>query len=173
MYFLILCYFFILFFFFLMIRRPPRSTLFPYTTLFSAISRKAAGTSSLGRSNFGKSNFGSSKIELTGAAAFTGLDFTLVVASVMALLRHRAAACPALRTRRRRSDASNGSRLVPAANVLHSAERRAITRPLYNTGYGAMQHNYCIAKCRRRGGSEETPATVVRSEVTEIAGEFS
>src|SRR3990170_7132992 len=29
------CYcFFFLFFFFLMIRRPPRSTLFPYTTLF-------------------------------------------------------------------------------------------------------------------------------------------
>src|SRR6266511_5910510 len=27
-------YFFISFFFFLMIRRPPRSTLFPYTTLF-------------------------------------------------------------------------------------------------------------------------------------------
>src|SRR5215471_20247873 len=29
---LVLCY--LLFFFFLMIRRPPRSTLFPYTTLF-------------------------------------------------------------------------------------------------------------------------------------------
>src|SRR5690349_25134134 len=28
------CYFLYLFFFFLMIRRPPRSTLFPYTTLF-------------------------------------------------------------------------------------------------------------------------------------------
>src|SRR5256885_10105314 len=28
----------ILFFFFLMIRRPPRSTLFPYTTLFRSIS---------------------------------------------------------------------------------------------------------------------------------------
>src|SRR5256712_5031662 len=28
---------FILFFFFLMIRRPPRSTLFPYTTLFRSI----------------------------------------------------------------------------------------------------------------------------------------
>src|SRR5690349_25123442 len=28
------CYFPVLFFFFLMIRRPPRSTLFPYTTLF-------------------------------------------------------------------------------------------------------------------------------------------
>src|SRR5215475_14807782 len=28
------CIFFFFFFFFLMIRRPPRSTLFPYTTLF-------------------------------------------------------------------------------------------------------------------------------------------
>src|SRR6266851_8866225 len=35
----ILCYFNILFFFFLMIRRPPRSTLFPYTTLFRSRSR--------------------------------------------------------------------------------------------------------------------------------------
>src|SRR5216684_2967288 len=32
--FLILLIFFSVFFFFLMIRRPPRSTLFPYTTLF-------------------------------------------------------------------------------------------------------------------------------------------
>src|SRR5216683_6905021 len=31
-----LTFFFILFFFFLMIRRPPRSTLFPYTTLFQS-----------------------------------------------------------------------------------------------------------------------------------------
>src|SRR2546427_727322 len=30
-------YFFFLFFFFLMIRRPPRSTLFPYTTLFRSV----------------------------------------------------------------------------------------------------------------------------------------
>src|SRR2546430_9765388 len=29
---------FVLFFFFLMIRRPPRSTLFPYTTLFRSVS---------------------------------------------------------------------------------------------------------------------------------------
>src|SRR2546422_8921846 len=29
-----ICHFYLLFFFFLMIRRPPRSTLFPYTTLF-------------------------------------------------------------------------------------------------------------------------------------------
>src|SRR5256885_8719436 len=32
------------FFFFLMIRRPPRSTLFPYTTLFRSISPPAATT---------------------------------------------------------------------------------------------------------------------------------
>src|SRR5256885_16303728 len=31
-------YIFFFFFFFLMIRRPPRSTLFPYTTLFRSIS---------------------------------------------------------------------------------------------------------------------------------------
>src|SRR5256886_14319782 len=30
-------YFFFFFFFFLMIRRPPRSTLFPYTTLFRSV----------------------------------------------------------------------------------------------------------------------------------------
>src|SRR5205823_12969668 len=49
-----LCYYFVLlysvsfFFFFLMIRRPPRSTLFPYTTLFRSIRvlppRRGAGS---------------------------------------------------------------------------------------------------------------------------------
>src|SRR5437773_2733395 len=34
LYLYILLFFFYFFFFFLMIRRPPRSTLFPYTTLF-------------------------------------------------------------------------------------------------------------------------------------------
>src|SRR2546430_15655049 len=33
-----------LFFFFLMIRRPPRSTLFPYTTLFRSISTSSPPT---------------------------------------------------------------------------------------------------------------------------------
>src|SRR5690242_21016950 len=32
---------YLIFFFFLMIRRPPRSTLFPYTTLFRSVSRGA------------------------------------------------------------------------------------------------------------------------------------
>src|SRR5574337_1932004 len=32
-------FFFLFFFFFLMIRRPPRSTLFPYTTLFRSVRR--------------------------------------------------------------------------------------------------------------------------------------
>src|SRR5262249_61531279 len=33
---------FLSFFFFLMIRRPPRSTLFPYTTLFRSVSRASS-----------------------------------------------------------------------------------------------------------------------------------
>src|SRR5437773_8179473 len=36
-----------LFFFFLLIRRPPRSTLFPYTTLFRSV-RRPAGTAVVG-----------------------------------------------------------------------------------------------------------------------------
>src|SRR2546429_2728456 len=35
--------FFNYFFFFLMIRRPPRSTLFPYTTLFRSLSARKSG----------------------------------------------------------------------------------------------------------------------------------
>src|SRR5215467_15627082 len=35
---LVVIFFFVIFFFFLMIRRPPRSTLFPYTTLFRSAS---------------------------------------------------------------------------------------------------------------------------------------
>src|ERR1043165_10173367 len=37
------CVSFVFFFFFLMIRRPPRSTLFPYTTLFRSDKRCDAG----------------------------------------------------------------------------------------------------------------------------------
>src|SRR3954449_757765 len=37
----VVCYFFLFFFFFfLMIRRPPRSTLFPYTTLFRSVDQR-------------------------------------------------------------------------------------------------------------------------------------
>src|SRR6476620_12539195 len=39
---LMLLWFFFFFFFFLMIRRPPRSTLFPYTTLFRSTPSMAA-----------------------------------------------------------------------------------------------------------------------------------
>src|SRR2546429_3113386 len=35
---------FVFLFFFLMIRRPPRSTLFPYTTLFRSAPRRRSGT---------------------------------------------------------------------------------------------------------------------------------
>src|SRR2546425_8009620 len=37
-----------MFFFFLMIRRPPRSTLFPYTTLFRSLLRRLALPTALG-----------------------------------------------------------------------------------------------------------------------------
>src|SRR6266496_5847225 len=40
--FLLSCSSFLFFFFFLMIRRPPRSTLFPYTTLFRSTSPDCA-----------------------------------------------------------------------------------------------------------------------------------
>src|SRR3989337_3089189 len=44
---ILVCSFVFLFFFFLMIRRPPRSTLFPYTTLFRSISRLGVGFAAL------------------------------------------------------------------------------------------------------------------------------
>src|SRR2546422_5002331 len=44
----LLCYFF--FFFFLMIRRPPRSTLFPYTTLFRSMASAIMQTFRIGAS---------------------------------------------------------------------------------------------------------------------------
>src|SRR5574338_1620796 len=37
---LYICLYWVLFFFFLMIRRPPRSTLFPYTTLFRSLAKQ-------------------------------------------------------------------------------------------------------------------------------------
>src|SRR5215211_9004423 len=37
---------FVFFFFFLMIRRPPRSTLFPYTTLFRSVGKARHGAPS-------------------------------------------------------------------------------------------------------------------------------
>src|SRR5438874_10662405 len=38
-------FYFFFFFFFLMIRRPPRSTLFPYTTLFRSLGRCSSASS--------------------------------------------------------------------------------------------------------------------------------
>src|SRR5258708_26350579 len=54
-----------LFFFFLMIRRPPRSTLFPYTTLFRSVSGTipASSTRSPGSSSFPSSSPAASRSE--------------------------------------------------------------------------------------------------------------
>src|SRR3712207_8088038 len=41
-------------FFFLMIRRPPRSTLFPYTTLFRSSRRRSAGVRDTARLHLGR-----------------------------------------------------------------------------------------------------------------------
>src|SRR5256886_7918080 len=44
------------FFFFLMIRRPPRSTLFPYTTLFRSSEEAEIHVAVVGRPNVGRSS---------------------------------------------------------------------------------------------------------------------
>src|SRR2546425_12000389 len=49
-------YFF--FFFFLMIRRPPRSTLFPYTTLFRSTRRSSSRSPRWSRAPFGRRQHG-------------------------------------------------------------------------------------------------------------------
>src|SRR2546427_5269103 len=60
----------ILFFFFLMIRRPPRSTLFPYTTLFRSVSKKRIQSSSEICSN----DFGSKIPRLLTNTSISGRD---------------------------------------------------------------------------------------------------
>src|SRR2546430_13964263 len=56
-------------FFFLMIRRPPRSTLFPYTTLFRSVSdpwpqpRKIAGVIDFGDMHHGRSEEHTSELQ--------------------------------------------------------------------------------------------------------------
>src|SRR6266702_8003550 len=58
---------FFLFFFFLMIRRPPRSTLFPYTTLFrSTWSRCPARWTPAGASTTGRSEEHTSELQSRG-----------------------------------------------------------------------------------------------------------
>src|SRR2546421_9846855 len=56
----------IFFFFFLMIRRPPRSTLFPYTTLFrSEMTRKVSAEVDLVHQQTQNQRYGSSHIGAT------------------------------------------------------------------------------------------------------------
>src|SRR6266702_6338674 len=59
---------FVFFFFFLMIRRPPRSTLFPYTTLFRSPARWRARTAGAwrGRAHGGRSEEHTSELQSRG-----------------------------------------------------------------------------------------------------------
>src|SRR5690348_17462809 len=59
-------FFFFFFFFFLMIRRPPRSTLFPYTTLFRSESERCAWTRTANRSQRAASPPTQAPFERTG-----------------------------------------------------------------------------------------------------------
>src|SRR3712207_8658277 len=71
-----------LYFFFLMIRRPPRSTLFPYTTLFRSL---------VGESGCGKTTLGRTVIQLTpstdGRVVFDGYELADVDPDDMRPLR--------------------------------------------------------------------------------------
>src|SRR3712207_2715529 len=74
--------------FFLMIRRPPRSTLFPYTTLF----RSTLGL--VGESGGGKATLGNALLRLVeptgGTVPFDGTDVTGLDRRAMEALRRRA-----------------------------------------------------------------------------------
>src|SRR5687768_18524950 len=51
----------VFFFFFLMIRRPPRSTLFPYTTLFRSCHARPGGSRGIGGARLRRSRSAASK----------------------------------------------------------------------------------------------------------------
>src|SRR5574337_2038527 len=83
----------VLFFFFLMIRRPPRSTLFPYTTLFrspvaTAEFSKFAGILSAALSQYHLSGFEIAQLEFHHLHCFKSwflkLLFSFIVSSLVA-----------------------------------------------------------------------------------------
>src|SRR5262249_61796896 len=53
-----------LFLFFLMIRRPPRSTLFPYTTLFRSVRRRARDERDAGRRHRPLARLGDADVDI-------------------------------------------------------------------------------------------------------------
>src|SRR5207248_9710517 len=69
-----LCHLYLLFFFFLMIRRPPRSTLFPYTTLFRSKTSYDADNRPLlvMRSNLWASGYDVDGTDQTSLGQFSG-----------------------------------------------------------------------------------------------------
>src|SRR3712207_8120557 len=72
----------LLFFFFLMIRRPPRSTLFPYTTLFRSASDRPPGRTRRGASM--RDTFGTK-----GTLGVAGQSFGLYRLGVLAKTEDR------------------------------------------------------------------------------------
>src|SRR2546427_7397828 len=67
--------FFLFFFFFLMIRRPPRSTLFPYTTLFRSWNERAVVLHQAGRREDAQASYRQAvEVDPKYALAWNNLD---------------------------------------------------------------------------------------------------
>src|SRR3712207_9465854 len=79
-------------FFFLMIRRPPRSTLFPYTTLFRSGVGGRDGTSCLGLDGDARDVVGDGVVEFTSELfAFPGLGLVDVADAALRAIADRGA----------------------------------------------------------------------------------
>src|SRR5215216_862269 len=123
---LILCLFF---FFFLMIRRPPRSTLFPYTTLFRSLLAVEGGPPLLGQGDVGADPFlgiGEQRSE-EHTSELQSPDH--LACRLLLEKKHRARA-PELRARRARDGTGlrrGDARRLPAP---HAAAGRDLPRPL-------------------------------------------
>src|SRR5262249_56284730 len=103
-------------FFFLMIRRPPRSTLFPYTTLF--------------RSEASLADFGAIKEVMSGSQMST--------ASVPILPKRRRTNAGSLQGSRRPDFAFDVTRLTQSGDVLEHAQGRCFGRCPLRTSCGRL-----------------------------------
>src|SRR5256885_3055299 len=108
----VLCRYWSIFFFFLMIRRPPRSTLFPYTTLF--------------RSNAGQANgFDISRVEaVRGGERESGRDRKSTRLNSSHLVNSYAVFC--LKKKKRIASSVGRYRRVIVTNVPSSPELSAV-----------------------------------------------
>src|SRR5258708_14599144 len=110
--------FFCFFFFFLMIRRPPRSTLFPYTTLFRSV--KISGNTQLSFRCFGNSASWKTTCVISSIAALRSEEHTSELQSpdhlVCRLLLEKKKKSPTA-SRTRRLSLNDHRRVLPNRSV--------------------------------------------------------